>query len=159
MQPGLDAFASVMPVLTICTAFSMHEQASLAYHSCGQILVAYHIEGKGFQLNRPWEAPEQLLADAGVELGVTYPHPVVSLSESEQHLKIAAQVIQQTLAASIAESQVTSHHCLAQAPRLTKEFLSRWARLSAFGFADPDLQVLREIPWVLRLYCTSQNFC
>ena len=59
-------------------------------------------------LHRPWEAPEQMLADAGVELGVTYPYPVISLKESEQHLKVAAQVIQETLAASIPESQVAA---------------------------------------------------
>lgn len=47
-----------------------------------------------------------MLADAGVELGVTYPYPVVSLAESEKHLKIAAKVIQETLAASMAASQV-----------------------------------------------------
>ena len=55
---------------------------------------------------RPWEAPEQMLADAGVELGVTYPYPVISLEESEEHLQIAAKVIQETLAASIAASEV-----------------------------------------------------
>ena len=47
-----------------------------------------------------------MLADAGVELGVTYPCPVISLEESEEHLQIAAKVIQETLAASIAASQV-----------------------------------------------------
>lgn len=47
-----------------------------------------------------------MLADAGVELGVTYPYPVISLEESEEHLQIAAKVIQETLAASIAASQV-----------------------------------------------------
>lgn len=47
-----------------------------------------------------------MLADAGVELGVTYPFPVISLEESEEHLQMAAQVIQDTLAASMAEPQV-----------------------------------------------------
>ena len=47
-----------------------------------------------------------MLADAGVELGVTYPYPVISLEESEEHLQIAAKVIQETLAASLAASQV-----------------------------------------------------
>ena len=72
---------------------------------------------------RPWEAPEQMLADAGVELGVTYPYPVISQQESEEHLNIAAKVIQETLAASIAASQVRRfsnqrwlfprhHHCI-----------------------------------------------
>lgn len=55
---------------------------------------------------RPWEASEQMLADAGVELGVTYPYPVVTLAESEKHLKIAAKVIHETLAASMAAPQV-----------------------------------------------------
>ena len=56
----------------------------------------------------PWEAPDQVLADAGVELGVTYPFPVISIEESEEHLQMAAQVIQDTLAASMAEPQVPS---------------------------------------------------
>ena len=47
-----------------------------------------------------------MLADAGVELGVTYPFPVISIEESEEHLQMAAQVIQDTLAASMAEPQV-----------------------------------------------------
>lgn len=60
-------------------------------------------------LRRPWEAPEQVLADAGVEMGVTYPYPVISLEESEEHLKRAAQIIQETLASSKPDTQVS--HC------------------------------------------------
>ncbi len=37
-----------------------------------------------------------MLADAGVELGANYPYPIISLAESEAHLKQAAAVIQQT---------------------------------------------------------------
>ncbi|MDF7799004.1 deoxyribodipyrimidine photo-lyase [Pontiellaceae bacterium B1224] len=33
----------------------------------------------------PWEAPEAVLGEAGVELGKTYPKPIVDLKESRQH--------------------------------------------------------------------------
>lgn len=46
---------------------------------------------------RPWEAPENLLTDAGVELGVNYPLPVISLEESEHALSQAMAAIQQSL--------------------------------------------------------------
>ena len=46
---------------------------------------------------RPWEAPEHLLADAGVELGVNYPLPVITLEESEHALSQAMAAIQQSL--------------------------------------------------------------
>ena len=35
-------------------------------------------------LFNPWEAPPQILADAGVELGVTYPHPSVDVKISRE---------------------------------------------------------------------------
>lgn len=48
-------------------------------------------------VHRPWEAPEHLLADAGVELGVNYPLPVISIEESEHALAEAMAAIQQSL--------------------------------------------------------------
>ena len=48
-------------------------------------------------VRRPWEAPEHMLADAGVELGVNYPLPVISLEESEEALAQAMAAIQQSL--------------------------------------------------------------
>ena len=35
---------------------------------------------------RPWEAPESILADAGVELDGNYPNPIISLENSENHV-------------------------------------------------------------------------
>jgi deoxyribodipyrimidine photo-lyase len=35
-------------------------------------------------LFNPWEAPESVLAEAGVELGVTYPKPIIDLKVSRQ---------------------------------------------------------------------------
>ncbi len=48
-------------------------------------------------LCRPWEAPEHVLQDAGVELGVNYPFPVVTAEESEAALARASEVIQQSI--------------------------------------------------------------
>lgn len=50
-------------------------------------------------IHRPWEAPEHMLADAGVELGINgnYPLPVISIEESEQALAQAMATIQQSL--------------------------------------------------------------
>lgn len=47
---------------------------------------------------RPWEAPAALLADAGIELGVNYPLPLVTLEESRAALAHAASVIDQAMA-------------------------------------------------------------
>lgn len=46
---------------------------------------------------RPWLAPESVLADAGVELGVNYPLPIISLEESRAQVAHACSVIQQSL--------------------------------------------------------------
>ena len=35
-------------------------------------------------LFNPWEAPQSALRDAGVELGIHYPRPVVDLKESRE---------------------------------------------------------------------------
>jgi deoxyribodipyrimidine photo-lyase len=35
-------------------------------------------------IHRPWDAPDDVLADAGVELGRDYPHPIVDLKASRQ---------------------------------------------------------------------------
>ncbi|CAK0781020.1 hypothetical protein CVIRNUC_005258 [Coccomyxa viridis] len=48
-------------------------------------------------IHRPWEAPEHMLADAGVELGVNYPLPVISIEESEEALAQAMATIQESL--------------------------------------------------------------
>ncbi|CAL8468600.1 g8140 [Coccomyxa elongata] len=48
-------------------------------------------------IHRPWEAPEHVLQDAGVELGVNYPYPVVTTEESEATLARASEVIQQSI--------------------------------------------------------------
>lgn len=44
-------------------------------------------------IHRPWEAPESVLDDAGVELGINYPVPVVSMEEAEGVLAAAAASI------------------------------------------------------------------
>lgn len=46
---------------------------------------------------RPWEAPEHVLEDAGVELGSNYPYPIISAEDSEAALARAAEVIQQSI--------------------------------------------------------------
>lgn len=33
-------------------------------------------------IHKPWQAPEQVLSDAGIRLGTTYPHPIVDHSEA-----------------------------------------------------------------------------
>ena len=35
-------------------------------------------------LHNPWEAPEKMLAEAGVHLGEVYPLPIVKLSDSRE---------------------------------------------------------------------------
>lgn len=35
-------------------------------------------------IHTPWEAPEQVLKDAGIVLGSTYPHPILDLKQSRQ---------------------------------------------------------------------------
>lgn len=42
-------------------------------------------------LHAPWEAPEKVLADAGIELGADYPHPLVDLQESRKRALDAFQ--------------------------------------------------------------------
>ena len=42
-------------------------------------------------LFNPWEAPELILTEAGIELGSTYPHPVVDLKQSRESALIAFQ--------------------------------------------------------------------
>lgn len=51
-------------------------------------------------IHRPWEAPESLLDDAGVELGSNYPFPVISVEESKMTLKAATEVIDRAAAKS-----------------------------------------------------------
>ncbi|KAK9843673.1 hypothetical protein WJX81_001963 [Elliptochloris bilobata] len=48
-------------------------------------------------IHRPWEAPPALLADAGVELGVNYPLPLITLEESRAALARASAVIEQAM--------------------------------------------------------------
>lgn len=46
-------------------------------------------------LNSPWEAPEEVLEQAGVTLGETYPHPVVEHGEARQAALDAYEEIRQ----------------------------------------------------------------
>ncbi|KAL4431148.1 hypothetical protein ABPG75_006404 [Micractinium tetrahymenae] len=48
-------------------------------------------------IHQPWTAPESVLEDAGVELGVNYPFPVISQEESLAALAAADAVVQQCL--------------------------------------------------------------
>jgi len=53
----------------------------------GQFVKQYCPELSGLEakyIHRPWEAPEQVLADAGVHLGREYPEPIVDLKHSRQ---------------------------------------------------------------------------
>ncbi len=45
-------------------------------------------------VHAPWEAPELLLADAGVRLGHTYPRPLVDLAEGRARALAALQAVQ-----------------------------------------------------------------
>lgn len=45
-------------------------------------------------IHTPWKAPAQVLAEAGVELGVNYPVPVIEIEESHSTLAAAAAVIE-----------------------------------------------------------------
>jgi deoxyribodipyrimidine photo-lyase len=42
-------------------------------------------------LFNPWEAPELILKEAGIELGSTYPHPIVDLKQSREAALMAFQ--------------------------------------------------------------------
>jgi len=53
-------------------------------------------------IHAPWEAPADVLADAGVELGVNYPWPVVDLEESKEALAAVVKIVE--------ESKVTSYN-------------------------------------------------
>ena len=44
-------------------------------------------------LFNPWEAPEDVLRSAGIELGKTYPHPIVNLKASRERALEAYQLI------------------------------------------------------------------
>jgi hypothetical protein len=45
-------------------------------------------------IHHPWDAPEEVLAKADVVLGVTYPTPIVSVSESRAAVDHAYGVVQ-----------------------------------------------------------------
>ena len=70
--------------------YTLHSLEGKAHHLWGQLWTLW-------LMRRPWEAPENLLADAGVELGVNYPLPVISIEESEHALSQAMAAIQQSL--------------------------------------------------------------
>lgn len=80
----------VCPSSTVCGAFSA---GCVAFDTVLQ-RVQRHAT---WVLCRPWEAPEHVLQDAGVELGVNYPYPVVTAEESEAALARASEVIQQSI--------------------------------------------------------------
>ena len=65
---------------------------------------------------RPWEAPEKVLQDAGVELGVTYPYPIISQEESQKTLEYAAKIIQKTLLEN-PNSKVNASFLICRFPR------------------------------------------
>lgn len=44
-------------------------------------------------IHKPWEASQAVLADAGIELGTQYPHPIVDLKDSRQAALDAYQAI------------------------------------------------------------------
>lgn len=46
-------------------------------------------------IHKPWEAPSRVLAEAGVELGTTYPRPIVNHPEARQAALEAFQVMRQ----------------------------------------------------------------
>ena len=46
-------------------------------------------------LFNPWEAPQDILREASVELGVTYPKPIVSLKHSRERALAAFKSLQQ----------------------------------------------------------------
>jgi len=55
-------------------------------------------------IHRPWQAPAAVLAEAGVELGVTYPRPVVDFGESRRAALAAYAQIREPVAAAKARS-------------------------------------------------------
>ena len=60
---------------------------------------------------RPWDAPDAILSDAGVELGENYPYPVISVERSEAELARAAAVIEQFVVEA-ANGAVKARLCL-----------------------------------------------
>ena len=46
-------------------------------------------------IHSPWEAPPEVLADAGVELGVNYPWPVVDMEDSKSALASVVKVVEE----------------------------------------------------------------
>lgn len=46
-------------------------------------------------LFNPWEAPEQILKNAGIELGITYPKPIIDLKQSRAAALAAFQSLKQ----------------------------------------------------------------
>eukprot|EP00887_Chlorella_sp_A99_P005593 scaffold1.g5593.t1 len=51
-------------------------------------------------IHAPWEAPEHVLDDAGVELGVNYPLPVVTVEESKSVLAATVDVVERSKVSS-----------------------------------------------------------
>ena len=49
-------------------------------------------------IHRPWEAPAEALARAGVTLGQTYPHPIVELPASRDAALAAYATIRERVA-------------------------------------------------------------
>jgi len=59
-------------------------------------------------IHAPWEAPADILADAGVELGVNYPWPVVDMEESKEALAAVVKIVE--------ELKVTSYNAESGGP-------------------------------------------
>jgi deoxyribodipyrimidine photolyase len=55
-------------------------------------------------VHAPWEAPAAVLDDAGVELGSTYPWPVVALEEANAALAAAVAVMEEAASAAAARA-------------------------------------------------------
>ena len=82
------AIACKMDTLVgLCTCL-MHESGVLLRQAGGRPEPASGRPGLTYPLcvHRPWEAPESILADAGVELDGNYPKPIISLEKSENHV-------------------------------------------------------------------------
>ena len=46
-------------------------------------------------IHSPWEAPPEVLEDAGVELGVNYPWPVVDMEDSKSALDVVVKIVEE----------------------------------------------------------------
>jgi len=67
----------------------------------GDYLIRYVPELKGLPKkyrHKPWEAPEDVLQAAGIELGVDYPHPILDLKVTRERALGALKAMNNQLA-------------------------------------------------------------